>query len=42
MLKLSLTASGLLDKSRLDAWSRQKQAAIHKDEVRRMMKVLSC
>ena len=30
MLKLSLTASGLLDKSRLDAWSRQKQAAIHK------------
>lgn len=30
MLKLSLTASGLLDKSRLDAWSKQKQAAIHK------------
>lgn len=30
MLKLSLTASGLLDKSSLDAWSRQKQAAIHK------------
>ena len=30
MLNLSLTASGLLDKSRLDAWSRQKQAAIHK------------
>lgn len=30
MLKLSLTASGLLDKSKLDAWSRQKQAAIHK------------
>ena len=30
MLKLSLTASGLLDKSRFDAWSRQKQAAIHK------------
>ena len=30
MLKLSLTASGLLDKSRLDAWSRQKQTAIHK------------
>ena len=29
MLKLSLTASGLLDKSRFDAWSRQKQAAIH-------------
>lgn len=30
MLKLSLTASGLLDKSKLDAWSKQKQAAIHK------------
>ena len=30
MLKLSLTASGLLDKSKLDAWARQKQAAIHK------------
>lgn len=30
MLKISLTASGLLDKSRLDAWSRQKQAAIRK------------
>ena len=30
MLKLSLTASGLLDKSTLDAWSKQKQAAIHK------------
>lgn len=30
MLKLSLTASGLLEKSRFDAWSRQKQAAIHK------------
>jgi len=30
VLKLSLTASGLLDKSKLDAWSRQKQAAIHK------------
>lgn len=30
MLKLSLTASGLLDKSKLDAWNRQKQAAIHK------------
>lgn len=30
MLKISLTASGFLDKSRLDAWSRQKQAAIHK------------
>jgi hypothetical protein len=30
VLKLSLTASGLLDKSKLDAWARQKQAAIHK------------
>ncbi len=30
MLKVSLTATGLLDKSRLDAWTRQKQAAIHK------------
>ena len=30
MLKISLTTAGLLDKSRLDAWSRQKQAAIHK------------
>ena len=30
MLKLSLTASGLLEKSRFDAWIRQKQAAIHK------------
>lgn len=30
MLKLSLTATGLLDKSKLDAWSKQKQAAIHK------------
>ena len=30
MLKLSLTASGLLDKSKLDAWSKQKQSAIHK------------
>lgn len=29
MLKISLTSSGLLDKSRLDAWSRQKRAAIH-------------
>lgn len=29
MLKISLTTSGLLDKSRLDAWSRQKQVAIH-------------
>ena len=33
MLKLSLTASGLLDKSKLDAWSKQKQAAIHKAVV---------
>lgn len=33
MLKLSLTASGLLDKSRLDGWSKQKQAAIHKAVV---------
>ena len=30
MLKISLTATGLLDKSKLDAWARQKQAAIHK------------
>lgn len=30
MLKLSLAATGLLDKSKLDAWARQKQAAIHK------------
>ena len=30
MLKLSLTTTGLLDKSKLDAWSKQKQAAIHK------------
>ena len=30
MLKISLTTSGLLDKSTLDAWTRQKQAAIHK------------
>lgn len=30
MLKLSLTTTGLLDKSKLDAWSRQKRAAIHK------------
>jgi hypothetical protein len=30
VLKLSLATSGLLDKSRLDAWSKQKQAAIHK------------
>lgn len=30
MLKISLTASGLLDKSKLDAWSRQKQTAIRK------------
>jgi hypothetical protein len=30
VLKLSLTATGLLDKSKLDAWARQKQASIHK------------
>lgn len=30
MLKLSLITTGLLDKSKLDAWSKQKQAAIHK------------
>ena len=30
MLKISLTASGLLDRSNLDAWTRQKQAAIRK------------
>jgi hypothetical protein len=30
MLKISLTTSGLLDKSTLEAWTRQKQAAIHK------------
>ena len=30
MLKISLTTTGLLDKSKLDAWTRQKQAAIHK------------
>lgn len=30
MLKISLTTSGLLDKSTLDAWTRQKQTAIHK------------
>ena len=30
MLKISLTTAGLLDKSRLEAWTRQKQAAIHK------------
>lgn len=30
MLKLSLTATGLLDKSKLDAWTKQKRAAIHK------------
>jgi hypothetical protein len=30
MLRISLSTSGLLDKSTLDAWSRQKQAAIHK------------
>ena len=30
MLKMSLSTSGLLDKSTLEAWTRQKQAAIHK------------
>lgn len=30
MLKISLTTSGLLDKATLEAWTRQKQAAIHK------------
>ena len=30
MLKLSLITTGLLDKSKLDAWSKQKQAAIRK------------
>ena len=30
MLKISLTTSGLLDKATLEAWSRQKQVAIHK------------
>ena len=30
MLKLSLITTGLLYKSKLDAWSKQKQAAIHK------------
>ncbi len=30
MLKISLTTAGLLAKSTLDAWTRQKQAAIHK------------
>jgi len=30
MLKISLTTAGLLNKSQLDAWTRQKQAAIHK------------
>lgn len=30
MLKISLTTSGLLDKSTLEAWTRQKQSAIHK------------
>ena len=29
MLKLSLTATGLFEKSSFEAWSRQKQAAIH-------------
>ena len=33
MLKLSLITTGLLDKSKLDAWSKQKQAAIHKAVV---------
>ena len=30
MLKISLTTTGLLDKATLEAWTRQKQAAIHK------------
>ena len=30
MLKISLTTSGLLDKSKLDTWTRAKQTAIHK------------
>lgn len=30
MLKISLTASGLLDKSRLDAWTKEKQSVIRK------------
>jgi hypothetical protein len=30
MLKISLTTAGLLDKSTLEAWTRQKQVAIHK------------
>ena len=30
MLKISLTTAGLLDKSTLEAWTRHKQAAIHK------------
>ena len=30
MLKISLTTTGLIDKSTLEAWTRQKQAAIHK------------
>ena len=30
MLKISLTTSGLLDKATLEAWTRQKQVAIHK------------
>jgi hypothetical protein len=30
MLKISLTTAGLLDKATLEAWTRQKQAAIHK------------
>ena len=29
MLKLSLTATGLFEKSNFEAWTRQKQAAIH-------------
>ena len=29
MLKISLTTSGLLDKSTLEAWARQKRTAIH-------------
>lgn len=30
MLNITLTATGLLDKSKLDAWTRQKQVAIRK------------
>ena len=29
MLKISLTTTGLLDKATLEAWTRQKQVAIH-------------